>query len=146
METSYDGGLTWANDPNAFWLDFGTYSELEWFPNDIPLNGMALFRIPGQVNVSNTTITNTATETQRTFNPDGNNTDNPGFNTINGTTTLNVPQTPTAITVDPVSGFKGDLVDLKATLNDIHNNVALAGKSYTIQCKRNIIGTAITNA
>ena len=30
METSYDGGLTWANDPNAYWLDFGTYFELEW--------------------------------------------------------------------------------------------------------------------
>ena len=69
METSYDGGLTWATDPNAYWLDFGTYSELEWFPNDIPSNGMALFRIPAQVNVSNTIIVNNATETQRTFQP-----------------------------------------------------------------------------
>lgn len=97
METSYDGGLTWATDPNAYWLDFGTYAELEWFPNDIPLNGMALFRIPGVVNVGNKNIVNNASETQRTFNPLGDNTDNqpynqPGFNTLNATTTLNIPQ------------------------------------------------------
>ena len=56
------------------------------------------------------------------FNPDGNNTDNPpinqpGFNTINATTTLNVPQTPTAITVKSVTGYNGDTVNLTATLN-----------------------------
>ena len=151
METSYDGGATWAVDPNAYWLDFGTYSELEWFVNDIPLDGMALFRIPGQVNVSNTTVPNNATETQRTFNPTGNNTDNPpinqpGFNTINATTTLNVPQTPTAIVVKHVSGFKGDLVNLIATLTDTHNNVPIKGKSIQFSVKGNIIGTATTNA
>ena len=151
METSYDGGLTWGTDPNAYWLDFGTYSELEWFPNDIALNGMALFRIPAQVNVSNTTITNNATETQRTFNPDGDNTDNPpinqpGFNTINTTTTLNVPLTPTAIVVDPVSGFKGDIVDLIATLTDTHNNIPLAGQTIQFNVDGNPVGTATTNA
>ena len=112
---------------------------------------MALFRIPGQVNVSNTTIVNNATETQRTFNPDGNNTDNPpinqpGFNTINATTTLNVPQTPTAIVVNPVSGFKGDIVDLTATLTDTLHNIPLAGKSIQFSVNGNIVGTAITNA
>ena len=151
METSYDGGLTWDTDPNAYWLDFGTYSELEWFPNDIALNGMALFRIPAQVNVSNTTITNNATETQRTFNPDGDNTDNPpinqpGFNTINTTTTLNVPLTPTAITVNPATGFKGDIVDLIATLTDTHNNIPLAGQTIQFNVDGNPVGTATTNA
>ncbi|MBZ2167112.1 Ig-like domain-containing protein [Methanobacterium spitsbergense] len=151
METSYDGGLTWGTDPNAYWLDFGTYSELEWFPNDIALNGMALFRIPAQVNVSNTTITNNATETQRTFNPDGDNTDNPpinqpGFNTINTTTTLNVPLTPTTITVNPATGFKGDIVDLIATLTDTYNNIPLAGQTIQFNVDGNPVGTATTNA
>ena len=114
--------------------------------NDIPVNSAALFRIPGQVNVSNTTVTNNATETQRTFNSDGNNIDNPGFNTINGTTTLNVPQTPTAITVDPISGFKGDIVNLVAKLTDTHNNVAVSGKNIQFSVNGTPVGNAITNA
>ena len=114
--------------------------------NDIPSNAMALFRIPGVVNVSNTFTTNTATESQRTFNPDGNNTDNPGFNTINGTTTLNVPRTPTALVVNPASGFKGDIVNLVATLTDIHNNIPLAGQNIQFSVNGNIVGTALTNA
>ena len=151
METSYDGGLTWIIDPNAYWLDFGTYFELEWFPTDIAQNSMALFRIPGQIKVSNSTITNIATETQRTFNPDGNNTDNPpinqpGFNTIIGTTTLNVPPTPTSIVVNSAIGHKGAIVNLIATLKDTHLNVPLIGKTINFSINGISVGNAVTNS
>ena len=150
METSYDGGVTWSTDPNAYWTDFGTYSELFWLPSDIPQNGVFLFRIPAQVNVINKIITNNASETQRTFNPDGDNSNTypnqAGFNTINATTTLNIPlRLPTALVVNPASGFKGDIVQLVATLTNTHNNIPLNGKTINFFINGIHVGSILTN-
>ncbi len=110
MATSYDGGLTWILDalnndvdgygfPNISWFDAGSYYEMVWWPQNgtaLLQNGTALLRIPFQVNSSNVTIVNNATEIQRTFNPDGNNTSDPpfnepGFNTIYASNYLDIP-------------------------------------------------------
>ena len=61
------------------------------------------------------------------------------------TNTLTVNHTPTTITVNPVSGSKGDIVNLIATLTDTHNNVPIAGKSIQFSVNGNIVGTATTN-
>ena len=61
-------------------------------------------------------------------------------------TTVNIEWIPTEIVLDPVNGFKGDFVDLTATLTDTLNNIPLAGKSIQFSVNGNIVGTATTNA
>ena len=67
------------------------------------------------------------------------------FGTTN-TNNLNVARIPTAITVNPVNGFKGDAVNLIATLTDTHNNIPLEGKTVEFKVNGTPVGTAITNA
>ena len=67
------------------------------------------------------------------------------FGTTN-TNNLNVARIPTAITVNPVNGFKGDAVNLIATLTDTHNNIPLEGKTVEFKVNGASVGTAITNA
>jgi uncharacterized repeat protein (TIGR01451 family) len=83
-------------------------------------------------------ITNTVDVNAATYDPDT--TNNHAIDIIN------VPLTPTAIVVNPVSGFKGDIVNLIATLTDTHNNIPVAGKSIQFSVDGNIVGTATTNA
>jgi parallel beta-helix repeat protein len=103
----------------------------------------------GSVNPSTNTTTNGKSNTTFTGNT-------PGVSTVSAivdaqtvttdVTINNPPIIPTAVVVDPVSGFKGDVVDLTATLTDTLNNVPLAGKSVQFSVNGNIVGTATTNA
>ena len=61
-------------------------------------------------------------------------------------TTVNIEWIQTEMVVNPVNGFKGELVDLTATLTDTFNNIPLAGKSIQFSVNGNIVGTAVTNA
>ena len=54
--------------------------------------------------------------------------------------------TPTSVVINPVSGFKGDIINLTATLKDISNNQPIAGKNIRFKVSGNIVGTAITNS
>ena len=62
------------------------------------------------------------------------------------TNDLQVPYTPTALVVSPVTGFKGDRVNLIAKLKDTHSNIDLDGKTIQFSVNGNIVGTATTNA
>lgn len=66
--------------------------------------------------------------------------------TSSNTSTLTVNHIPTAIVVNPVTGHKGDSVNLIATLTDTHNNVPLAGKTVNFTVNGHSVGTATTNA
>ena len=61
------------------------------------------------------------------------------------TNTLTVDPIPTAIIVNPLSGFKGDVVDLVATLTDTYNNVPVSDKTVQFSVNNNIIGNTTTN-
>ncbi len=61
------------------------------------------------------------------------------------TTNLNVPITPTAITVNPSTGYKGSLIYLIATLTDTAHSIGIQGKNIQFSINGNI-GTATTNA
>ena len=52
----------------------------------------------------------------------------------------------TGVVVNPASGFKGDIINLTATLKDKSNNQPLAGKNVRFKVSGNIVGTAITNS
>lgn len=54
--------------------------------------------------------------------------------------------TATGVVVNPASGFKGDIINLTATLKDKSNNQPLAGKNVRFKVSGNIVGTAITNS
>lgn len=60
------------------------------------------------------------------------------------TNNLQVNLTPTAITTDPVTGYKGDKVNLTATLNDI-NASPLSGKTINFYINGTLVGTTTTN-
>ena len=68
------------------------------------------------------------------------------YTTSDNTNTLTVPFTPTALVVDPINGFKGDNVNLIATLTDTHNNIPLNGKTIQFSVNGTPVGQAITNA
>ena len=63
----------------------------------------------------------------------------------NNTNNLVVNHTPTALVVNPVGGFKGDNVNLIATLTDTHSNLPLIGKTIQFSVDGNIIGHAVTD-
>ena len=62
------------------------------------------------------------------------------------TNNLHVLYTPTALVVNPVNGFKGDKVNLIATLTDTHSNVPVSGKTIQFSVGGTPVGTAVTNA
>ena len=68
------------------------------------------------------------------------------YATSNNTNTLTVPFTPTALVVDPVNGFKGDKVNLIATLTDTHSNIPIEGKTIQFSVNGTPVGQATTNA
>ena len=68
------------------------------------------------------------------------------YNESSNTNNLNVALTPTAISMKPINGFKGDLVNLIANLTDTHNNLPLNGKNVQFSVNGNIIGTNSTNS
>ena len=63
--------------------------------------------------------------------------------TISLTVTQHIP---TAIVTNPVNGFKGDTVNLIATLTDTENNLPIEGKTVEFKVNDLPVGTAITNA
>ena len=62
----------------------------------------------------------------------------------NSTSTITVNLIPTNITITPVSGYKGDTVNLTTTLKDINGN-PLSGKTIIFNLNGTTIGTATTN-
>ena len=68
------------------------------------------------------------------------------YATSNNTNILTVPFTPTALVVNPVNGFKGDIVNLIATLTDTHSNIPLSGKTIQFSVNGTPVGQAITDA
>lgn len=60
-------------------------------------------------------------------------------------TTINIKQAPTKLNVKPVSGYKGDDVDLTATLT-YNNNLPLSGKTVRFTVNNKFVGNAVTNA
>ena len=61
------------------------------------------------------------------------------------TNNLKVNYTPTAIVLNPISGNKGDIVNLVTSLTDIYSNVPISGKTVQFSVDGNIIGTAVTD-
>lgn len=68
-----------------------------------------------------------------------------GYNASSGLNNLTVSKTPTNITVDPVSGYYGDLVDLTATLTDNLHDVPINGRTVNFIVNNILIGSALTD-
>jgi len=62
----------------------------------------------------------------------------------NNTGNLQVNLTPTSITTNPVIGYKGDKINLTATLKDNNNN-NLSGKTINFYINGTLVGTGTTN-
>jgi hypothetical protein len=62
------------------------------------------------------------------------------------TNNLKVDLIPTALTVNPLIGYKGKIVYLVANLKDTHSNVPLSGKTIQFTVGGTPFGTALTNA
>ncbi len=68
------------------------------------------------------------------------------YTTTNNTNTLTVISTPTAITINPINGYKGDTTTLTANLTDTHSNIPISGKTIQFTVNGKIIGTNETNS
>ena len=70
-------------------------------------------------------------------------------NTLGQTSTVTsgyyVTFPPTTMVVNPLSGFKGDNVDLSANLTDTQNNVPVEGKTIQFSVNGTPVGTAVTD-
>ncbi len=53
--------------------------------------------------------------------------------------------TPTTLTVNPVLGYKGKIVNLVAKLTETHSNVPVSGKTIQFSVYGKTVGTAVTN-
>ena len=121
--------------------------------NNIPLEGKTI-----QFKINNTTVGTAITNTQGIATLPYTITENYGTYTIlaqfledtiytasSNTNILTVNHTPTALTVNSASGFKGNTVNLIATLTDTQNNIPLEGKTIQFKINNTTVGTAITN-
>lgn len=64
----------------------------------------------------------------------------------NGANSLTVDAIPTSLTVDPVSGYKGDDITLKAKLWDIVHDKAVIGKTVDFYVNSVLVGSGATDA
>ena len=111
------------------------------FSIDGNIVGQSITDTSGTATYVYTVIQNSGTYTVHTeFSQDG------IYASSNNTNNLVVNHTPTALVINPVSGFKGDKVNLIATLTDTHSNVPLIGKTIQFSVDGNIIGQAVTDA
>lgn len=60
-------------------------------------------------------------------------------------TTVNIEKAPTKLNVNHIIGYKGDIVDLIATLTNNHN-LPVSGKSILFSVNNKFVGSAVTNA
>jgi parallel beta-helix repeat protein len=67
------------------------------------------------------------------------------YTASNSTNNLQVNSTPTAITINPITGYNGETVNLTSTLTDTHNNIPINGKTIQYTINGTTIGTATTN-
>ncbi len=68
------------------------------------------------------------------------------FSGSSNNSNLIVNQIPTNLIISPISGYYGYLVNLTATLTDLHNNITVAGKNVSFSFDGTVIGSALTNA
>ena len=68
------------------------------------------------------------------------------FSGSSNNSNLIVNQIPTNLIISPVSGYYGYLVNLTATLTDLHNNITVAGKNVSFSFDGTVIGSALTDA
>ena len=127
--------LTYISDDGAGKLNLNTGI---WTIGTLKSGQTAILHIIAKANTPNITLTNKASYNPITTDPNPNNN--------NQTISIIVPLEPTAITVNHVIGFKGDNVNLIATLTDTHIKIPLQGKTVQFSVNGNIIGTAITNS
>jgi predicted outer membrane repeat protein len=68
------------------------------------------------------------------------------YTASSNTNTLTVTSTPTAIVVNPISGYKGEVANLTANLTDTHGNVPVSGKTVRFSVNGNVVGTNVTDS
>jgi PKD repeat protein len=68
-----------------------------------------------------------------------------GYNATSGLNNLTVSKTSTNMTVNPISGYYGDLVDLTATLTDNLHSVPIEGRTVNFFVNNIQIGSALTD-
>ena len=127
--------LRWVSDDSngSYNPDIGV-----WTIGSLKSGESSILNLIANVLTSNKIITNTATyNSGSTYDPNPNNN--------NQTVNITVLITPTGITINPITGFKGDNINLIANLTDTHNNIPLANKNIQFTINGTLIGTATTN-
>ena len=142
VDLLYDSGiLTDPNNPNLYYHN----PSLGHVPDGISVNfiGDALATVNPLTNTTEDGITSTTLtgNVAGVSHPEAS-VDDSNFIP----TTVNIEWIPTMIVVKPVSGFKGDIVDLIVKLTDTHNNIPLAGQNVHFSVNGSSVGTATTNA
>ena len=118
----------------------------QYLPGGIPVNFSS--DSLGNVNPTTTFTTNgLATTTFNSGNLPGNSVVSTTVDAQTLSGIINIIGTPvsTAITVNPISGVNGKVVNLIATLNDL-TNLPINNKLITFSVNNNIVGSAFTNA
>ena len=146
INTGQTSTITAGLTLNSNGQDTTTLYPGKFVPNGIPANFSS--DALGNVNPLDSTTTNGASTTTFTGNSAGvsNVSATVDAQTVATTVTINGPVLiPTSISVDPVSGFKGDTVDLTATLTDTQNNLPVTGKTIQFSVDGTVVGTAVTD-
>ena len=139
---------------NSNGQDTTTIYPGKFVPNGIPVT--FVHDLLGTVNPVNTNITNGIANTTFTAGSvpgnstivakvDGMDGTTPA-KTVNTTVTLTVNPLPTAIEVNSTTGYKGDVVNLVATLTDTKNSVPVSGETINFTVNGNSVGSATTDA
>ncbi|WP_048190948.1 chitobiase/beta-hexosaminidase C-terminal domain-containing protein [Methanobacterium sp. SMA-27] len=126
--------LTYISDDSAGKLDLNTGI---WTIGTLKSGQTTILHIIVKANTPNITLTNKAIYNPITTDQNSNNN--------NQTISIIVPLGPTTITVNHIIGFKGDNVNLIATLTDTNIKIPLQGKTIQFSVNENIIGNALTN-
>ncbi len=103
----------------------------------------------GSVYPNNSTFTDGIATTSFTGNSPGVSVVGATVNSQNVTSNVSIVSPaaiPTAITVNPTTGYKGVQTNLSAALRDTQNNVPLSGKTIVFSVNGTLLGTAITNS
>ena len=130
-----NNNLTYISDDSGGKLNLNTGI---WTIGNLISGGSATLHIVARVITPNSTITNTAT-----YNPV---TTDPNLNNNNQTVTIIVSPEPASITVNPITGFKNNNVNLSATLIDPNSNTPLSGKPVQFTVDGINIGTSTTDS
>jgi predicted outer membrane repeat protein len=99
----------------------------------------------GTVNPISSTITNGSTTTTFTGLQPGVSQILTNVDAQTETTNVKI-NTPTAIVVNPISGYKGDIVNLIANLTYTDGNVPISGKTVQFSVNGNVVGTSVTDS